>query len=181
MNSNSLLILILVLVLPVFMLVNMNQVFAITENFSVSANEQKTFDVVLDRNQKIFFQIFVKGGENDDIRLKIIDSDTNSMIFNGIIRQDKQDTEYDSTIFEAYKSEISNHDDVPKNLTFIFDNSLSTISDKNVDFIYNVLIDSSTYFEQTEFWSWIYSLVIIITMIVIVMAVIVTVIKKIRS
>ena len=170
---------ILLSVLFVFILINVNQAFAITENFSVPPDEQKTFDVVLNENQKVFFQIFVKGGENDDVRLRIIDSDANSVYFNGIIRQNKQDTEYASAIFAAYKSEISNHDTDPKSLTFIFDNSLSTSNIKNVDFTYNVLTESGAYFEQTAFWSWIYVLVIIVLVIVIVIVVIVIIIKKI--
>lgn len=172
---------ILLLILFMFVIININQVFAITENFTVSPDKQKTFDVFLNENQKVFFQIFVDGGENDDIRLKIIDNNTDSVYFNGIIREEKQDTEYEYVILPAYKSEINNSGTDTKKLIFIFDNSFSTFSSKNVDFTYNVLTESSAYFEQTAFWSWIYALAIIIMVIIITIVVIVIVIKKIKG
>jgi len=164
-----------------FFLINVNSILAITENFSLLPNENKTFDVVLNKNQKVFFQIFVNGGENDDVRLKITDSDTNFVYFNGVIREDKQNTDFASVILPAHKSEISNDDADSKNLTFTFDNSFSTSGNKNVDFSYAVLTNSGAYFEQTSFWSWIYDLLIIILVIIIVIIAIIIVIKKLKN
>ena len=167
------------LALFVFLLINQSQAFAITENFSVLPNQQKTIDVLIEKNQKIFFQIFVEGGDNNDIRLKIIDTNSNFVYFNGIIRESKSNTDY-SPIFEAYKSEISNDDAKPKNLSFIFDNTLTTSSNKNVDFTY-VVTSSGEIFEQPEFLSWIHSLIIIVIVIVAVIVVIVVIIKKLKQ
>jgi len=160
------------------MSINVLHAFALTESFSVSPNAQKSFDIVLHENQKVFFQIFVDGGENDDIRLKITNSDTNFVYFDSIIRANNPDTGYDSTIFPAYKNEITNNSNDVEHLTVLFDNSLSTHGSKNVDFAYAVFTDSGAYFEQTAFWSWIYALVIIVVIAAIVIIVVAIVIKK---
>ena len=116
MNSQYFLFLIVCMII----IVNTTQAFAITESFLISSEEQKTFNIILDKNQKIFFQIFIGGDKDENIRLKIIDNNSNHEYFNSIIRAEKQDMIYDSTIFPAYKSEISNQDTNTKNLTFIF-------------------------------------------------------------
>jgi hypothetical protein len=177
MNSQYILLSILFL----FFLTNICYAFATTENFLVLPDNQKTFDIVLNENHKVFFQIFVKGGENDDIRLKIIDSDTDFVYFNSILRAQKHDTEYDSIIFPAYKSEINNPDTNTKKLIFIFDNSLSTSSSKTIDFTYNVFTESGTNFEQTALWSWVSTFVIIVILIISVIIVIVMVLRKLKK
>lgn len=159
--------------------VGANHAFAMTEDFSVSPTQQKTFDLVLNSNQKIFFQIFVSGGD-DSIRLKIIDGNTDFEYFNSIIRAEKQNVGYDTIIHPAYKSEISNNDIDAQNLVFTFDNSLSDTSEKNISFTYSILTQSGENFEDTQLWSWISTFLTIVITITIVIVVIVVVIKKMK-
>jgi len=166
-------------VMSLGIVVGANHAFAMTEDFSVSPTQQKTFDLVLNSNQKIFFQIFVSGGD-DSIRLKIIDDNTNFEYFNSIIRAEKQNVGYDTIIHPAYKSEISNNDIDSQNLVFIFDNSLSDTSEKNISFTYSILTQSGENFEDTQLWSWISTFLTIVIVITIVIVVIVVVIKKMK-
>jgi len=169
---------VIILILLVVLTVNVGQVFGVTESFSITPDEQKTFDIALLENQKIFFQIFVSGGENDDIRLKVIEKNTNVEYFNSIIRENKEDSQFGSPEFPAYKNEISNTSVEVKKLMFIFDNSLVSSSSKNVDFTYTVIEDSGAYFEQSASWSWIFELVVIICGFLISIIVIVIIVKK---
>lgn len=168
-----------VLLSIIFMLVSVNtfQAFAATESFSVPPDAQKAFDVTLQENHKVFFQIFVNGGENNDIRLKIINKDTNFVDFDSIIRASSPNAD-DPRIFPAYKNEISNDSNDTEHWTVIFDNSLSTHSSKKVDFTYTVFTGSGEYFEENAFWSWVFALVIIVISIIIVIMVIAIIIKK---
>ena len=150
------------LILLAFLSVNVVPVFATTETFSILPDQQKSFDITLQGNQKIYFQIFVSGGENNDIRLKIIDKNSDYEHFNSIIREHKEEPEFGSPEFPAYKNEISNEEINSKELTFIFDNSLSVSNSKNIDFTYAILTDSDTFFEQTGFWPEISLLAIIV-------------------
>ena len=177
MNSRN----ILFSIFSVLIVINVGDAFAITENFLVLPDDQKTLNLILNENQKIFFQIFIKGGIDDDIRLKIVDNDTNFVYFNSIIRQEKQDMEYDSAIFPAYKSEITNSNSDTKHLTFVFDNSLSTSNSKKIDFTYTIFAENGTNFEQTTLWSWISAFVTIVIVIISVIIVIVMVIKKLKQ
>lgn len=169
---------VLIFILFTVLIVNVVQVFGITESFSIAPDEQKTFDVTLLENQKIFFQIFVSGGENEDIRLKIIEKNTNVEYFNSIIRENKEDSQFGSPEFPAYKNEISNTSGEVKRLMFTFDNSLVSSSSKNVDFTYAVIEDSGAYFEQSASWSWVLELAIIFGVFLISIFVIVIIVKK---
>lgn len=152
---------------------------AMTESFSVSPNQQKTFDITINTNQKIFFQIFVSGGD-DSIRLKIIDNNSNFEYFNSIIRAEKQNVGYDAIMHPAYKNEISNNNIDAKNLTFIFDNLLSTTDEKKISFTYSVLTQSVV-FEDSQLWSWISTFLTIVIVIAIVIVVIIVILKKMKG
>lgn len=161
-------------------LINTSYAFALTESFSLLPDEQKTFNISLNENQKIFFQIFVNGG-NDDMRLKITDNDTNFQYYDSIIRAEKQNVGYDSIIFPAYKNEISNTNTSIKNLAFTFDNSISRTVEKKIDFTYAIFIDSTVISEQNSVSSWISTFLIIVVVIVIIVFAIVIVIKKLKG
>lgn len=171
----------LLFILLVLLSTNISKIFAIDETFSILPDEQKTFDITLQDHQKIFFQVFVSGGENNDIRLKIIDKNTNYEYHNSIIRELNENTEFGSPEFPAYKNEITNNNPNAKILSFTFDNSLSSSSSKNIDFTYSIFTDSESYFEKTSFWSLIFELLIIVIGIVIGIIVIVIVAKKIKG
>lgn len=171
----------LLVIFLISILINFSTVFAITESFSILPENQKTFDVTLQANQKIFFQIFISGEDNENIRMKIVDRQSNYTYFNSIIRENAEDAEFGSPEFPAYKSEINNDDSNEKILTFIFDNSLSHPSSKKIDFTYTILTNSDTYFEQTGFWSKITLLGIIVFGIVLSVIIIAKMFKKVKN
>lgn len=172
---------VLPLIILAFLSVNVIPVFATTETFSILPDQQKSFDIILQENQKIYFQIFVSGGENNDVRLKIIDKNSDYEHFNSIIREHKEEPEFGSPEFPAYKNEISNEEANPKELIFIFDNSLSSSNSKNIDFTYAILKDSDAFFEQTGFWSGINSLLIIVLGITLSIIFIIIISKKLKK
>ena len=170
---------VLFIVISLSVILDTNHAFAMTEDFSVLPTQQKTFAIVLHPNQKIFFQIFVSGGD-DSIRLKIIDNNTNFEYYNSIIRAEKQNIGYDTIIHPAYKSEISNNDHDIQNLIFTFDNSLSTTGEKKIVFTYSILTQSGETFEDTQLWSWISTFLTIVIIITIIIVVIVMILKKMK-
>lgn len=170
---------IFLLIFFALMLPTVNQVFAATEHFLVPPNEQKTFSLTINENQKVFFQIFVDGGD-DDIYLKIID-DTGVGYYNSIIRQEKQNINDGASTFPAYKNEITNYDQNTKTLTFTFDNSRSTATNKNIDFTYIVFETNGSNFEQTQLGSWIFTFVIVVLVIASIIAAIVIIIKTLKK
>jgi hypothetical protein len=176
MNSG----IVLLSIISVLILINVGHAFAITENFLLLPDEQKTFNIQLNENQKIFFQIFVSGG-TEDIHLKIIDTDTNFLYYDSIVRTEKENVGYDSIMFPAYKNEINNIESNAKNLAFTFDNTISRTVEKKIDFTYNVFTSNTVNSEQNSVYSWISAFLTIVVVIVIVIVVVVVIIKKLKE
>ncbi len=167
-------------IMSILTLINASHAFAITENFSLLPDEQKTFNIQLRENQKIFFQIFVSGG-TEDIRLKIIDTDTNFLYHDSIVRTEKENVGYDSIIFPAYKNEINNIETNAKNLAFTFDNTISKTVEKKIDFTYNMFTSNVINSEQNSVYSWFSTFLTIVVAIVIIIVVVVIILKKLKE
>ena len=176
MNSR----IILLSIISASSLINLGNAFATTENFLLLPDEQKIFTVQLNQNEKVFFQIFVSGG-NDDIRLKIIDSNTDFLYYDSIIRAEKENVGYDAIIFPAYKNEINNIDSNAKNLVFTFDNSISRTVEKKIDFTYNVFTNNALDSEDNPAFSWLSTFLSIAIAIIIVIVATVITIKKLKE
>ena len=167
---------ILLSVLSVFILLNVNQAFATTEEFTVPPGKQTTFDVFVDSGDTINYTVSISGGENNDIVFRIIDSYGVYHEIPGFPIGD------DPKIISYFQNSVSNTDDTRGKLSFTFDNSFSTFSSKQVIFSYTIdnhSLEEQGY-EQNALWSNIFGIGTLVIILIIIIIGIVFVIKKIK-
>jgi len=106
-----------------FGFISITSAFAASESVVVDANDSEYLVFNLKTDDKIQFQINVDGGRNDDIVLKIRNPTGGSL--------------GDGRIVEYYTDTITARES--GNYIFEFDNGMSVISSKRVDFSYEII------------------------------------------
>ena len=111
----------------VILLTSFSMVFAETKSLIVAARSYEQIVIYLDQGDELDFSIFVQGGTNDDINLII--SIPGKDPFEGIVTVEHSDS------FTAPAS---------GNYVFTFDNTISLVSNKSVNFSYEII--KNTYY-----------------------------------
>jgi uncharacterized membrane protein len=137
----------------VLILLNVNESFAESKSFTVQAGDEQYLNFGLNEGDRIKFWITVSGGANDDINLRIMDY---------------QSTLSKQRIYSNYEDEILGSEG--GSISFVFDNTISIISSKQVNFSYEI-IQKPQYQSSYEYGS-ILSLILIVIGIVVVAVII---------
>ena len=113
----------ILLLMPIMLiLVNVNESFAESTSFTVPPSNEKYVNVDMNEGDRIKFWITVSGGANDDIDFRI---------------EDYQSILEEKRIYSNYEDEIWRSESGP--ISFVFDNTISIISSKQVNFSYEII------------------------------------------
>lgn len=112
----------LLLIPVILILVNVNDSFAESKSFTVRAGDEQSLNFSMNEGDRIKFWITVSGGANDDINLRITDY---------------QNTLSEKRIYSNYEDEIWRSES--GSISFVFDNTISIISSKQVNFSYEII------------------------------------------
>lgn len=139
---------VLLLIPVVLILVNVNDSFAESKSFTVRAGDEQYLNFGMNEGDRIKFWVTVSGGANDDINLRITD-------YQNTLREKRIYSNYEDEIWRSESGSIS----------FVFDNTISIISSKQVNFSYEIIQNPQS--QGAYGYGWILVLILIVVSIVI--------------
>lgn len=144
---------VLLLLSIVIVLVNTQDSFAESKSFTVRAGEEQYLNFGMNQGDRIKFKVTVSGGANDDINFRIADY---------------QSTIQNKRIYSNYEDEIFRNES--GSISFIFDNTISIISNKQVNFSYEII--QKPQYQDSYGYGGILSLILIVVIVVVIAVVI---------